>query len=520
MKDEISAARDIRIHFLTKRDELTEKALKTLTHVYPGITVKNYEDYKNPPAKDPSVEMIDTEFICGSSLDLVIDQLGVTPVILMVKDFASVRSYSKYLSSRVSLITEDDVDGMGLIQATHHLLERQRLHKQLRKTSKHLKELSIKDELTGFFNNRHFHELLTSEIKKSNRYKRPLAIVITSIKNFSTINKLFGHNEGDRVMAKSSDLIRSTIRDVDICARYGDNEFALILPESNEEGARIVTKRINDAIADIDLGTCGRDVRPILSCGIATLSASVKNKDDLLGTALGALLEAKRIGETAILSADDIEARRRTVRENRQLIEQLSERISRITKEAQRNYFQSLVGAIGEIPLLKKLLMHHSERVAFFAKRLAESRGMDESTCKAIYRAGLLHDAGKLAIDPDILTKPDKLSFAEQELVQRHPVFAIQIMGSNSFLSEELPAILHHHERYDGNGYPERLSGESIPISARILGIAEAWDVMTTPQPYRQEPLSMDAAMAEIEKGSAGQFDPELVDCFKDLVTG
>jgi len=514
------SGKNIRILFFTKKSKYTEIAMKTLSHVYPGVNIETCENIKNPPESLAALNIIDTEQISGVALDHVLDQLSDGPAILLVRDFASVRTFGKYLSGRTSIITRDDLGGMGLIQATHHLLERQKLHKQLRKTSRHLKELAIRDELTGFFNNRHFQELLTGEVKKANRYRRPLGLVIIAIKNLCAINKTFGHNEGDRILARTAETIRDIIRDVDIPARYGDNEFAIILPESDEDAAGIVVRRIQNAMEEISLKSSGDGLHLILSCGIAALSYRIQTREDLLRTALGALIEAKKNGDNAICTSEEVEAKRRVVRENRQLIEQLSERLGRISNEAQRNYFQSLMKAIGEIPILKKLLMPHSERVAFFAKRLAESFGLEDAKSNAIYRAGLLHDAGKLAIDSEILTKPTRLSLAEQDLIQKHPVFAVQIIGQSPFLSDERGGILHHHERFDGEGYPERLSGDSIPLSARILSVAEAWDVMTTPQPYRMQPLSLDAAIDEIQKGSGQQFDPDLVDCFTGLITG
>jgi HD-GYP domain-containing protein (c-di-GMP phosphodiesterase class II) len=178
------------------------------------------------------------------------------------------------------------------------------------------------------------------------------------------------------------------------------------------------------------------------------------------------------------------------------------------------------MNAIGEIPMLKRHILPHSERVAFFSRRLAESMGLEESKTKSVYRAGLLHDAGKLAIDPEILTKPGRLTFPEQELLQKHPLLAVQILGASPFLNEEIGGILHHHERFDGEGYPEKLSGESIPITARIIAVAEAWDVMTNPQPYRPKPLSLDDALDEIKRASGTQFDPDIVAYFSNLIAG
>lgn len=508
------------IALLTKRTEDAELIRTTLAHVYPGISVEANEDERSLVGKETSVFAIDTERAQGPRLDSLLDRLPDVPSILIVEDFTKVRQFGHLLSGRRAIVTRADLEGMGLIQTIHHLLERQQLHEHLKKASHHLKELAIRDDLTGLYNHRQFNDLLKTEVKKSNRYKRPLGLVIVAIKNFTTINETYGHSEGDRILANAACIIREAVREVDIPTRYGDNEFAIILPESDEAAAQVVAKRIQDALAKVKLEGGAQETHLNTSCGIAALSHQIRTKDELLRVALGALIEAKREGENTICTSGDIKAMKSDLKENRQLIEQLGERLERLSSDAQRGYFQSLIKAIGDIPVLKKMILPHSERVAFFAKRLAEHISLGEAQAKAIHRAGFLHDAGMLAIEPGIITKPEKLTVAERRLVQGHPTFAVEIIGHSPFFTAELEAIRHHHERYDGHGYPDGLAGDAIPIGARIIAITEAWDAMTTPQPYRTEPLSLDAALSQLKDGAGKQFDPELVEKFTSLIAG
>lgn len=505
---------------LTHRPQDAVVIRKTLSHVYPGVEVRSTPDEKALREGAAAIAFIDTQCIGGAALCHLLDGLHAVPTILIAADLAEVRRLGPLLSGRRVIVTRGDIEGMGLIGGVHHLLERQMLSEQLARASRHLKELSIRDELTKLYNHRHLEELLATEVKKANRYRRPLGFVIISLKNFTAINETHGHSEGDRILSRAADLVRQAVREVDIPARYGDNEFAVILPESDETAAAVVGERIQKAFAEITVPGPEGEMALESCCGIAALSAAVQTKEELLRTALGALLEAKRGGHNAICTSGEMAARRREVRENRQLIEQLHERIDRIGSETERTYFQSVMKAIGEIPTVKKVLMPHSERVAFFAQRLAESLGLPEAQARSIHRSGLLHDAGKLAIDAAILAKPGKLTGAEHDLMRQHPLFAVQILGSAPFFTSELPAILHHHERIDGTGYPEGVSGEAIPLPARILSIAEAWDTMVTAQPYRPEPLPFDAALAELRKGSGRQFDPDLAERFAALIAG
>ncbi len=507
------------VNFVTNGTDDLRAIKDSLGLVYPRVDINRISSDSDEDAPNADIRVVNASCLSQAGLESMLESPPDMPEIVVVADAPSLQSFAKFLTGDRAVIARSALHGIGLVQAAHHLLEKKGLREELSRASKHIKELSIRDELTGFINNRHFHEVLSTEVKKATRYKRPLSLAMLSIKNISELAATLGHVEAERIISKSAEAIRGSVRNVDIPARNSEGEFAIVLPESDEQAAKIVAKRVQEVLEDPSF-IAVIPTRLVMSIGVAALSASVKSKEDLLRTATFALTEAKRSGENTICTSEDMEAKKRGVRENRQLIDQLGERLSRIAFEAQRGYFQSLMRAIGEMPVLKKMLLPHSERVAFFGKRLAEAIGLEETRYNAVYRAGLLHDCGKLAIDAAIISKPERLTLPEQELMQKHPLFATQILGKTPFLSEELSAILYHHERFDGEGYPEHISGDSIPLSARILAIAEAWDVMTTPQPYRAEPLTLNKALAEVERGAGTQFDPELVKCFSALISG
>lgn len=513
-------ANKIEIAFLSTNAEDLSSMRATLAHAYPNLNVTAYTDKKALPKERPTIFAIDTNYVSGAALGHLLDEIHETSAILLVDDFAQVRGFSHLLSGRRAILVRSDIKGTTVIHCVQHLMERQKLHEQLQKASRHLKELAIRDKLTQFVNHHHFGEILTSEVKKANRYKRPLGLVIVAIKNFTAINEAMGHREGDRILAKAAGIIQDAVREVDIPARYGDNEFAIILPESDEAAASTVASRIQDAFAAF-LNPKDEKSPPIItSCGIAALSGEIETKEDIIRVALSALLEAKRNGTSAMCTSGEIAAKRHKVRENRPLITWLNNKFTSFAREAERTYFQSVMKLIGDNPVVKKTILPHLERVVFFAQRLAESCGMNEDEVCSIHRAGLLHDVGKMAIESDILAKPERLTASEMELVRQHPQFALEITGQPSFFTVEPEAILHHHERYDGSGYPFGLSADAIPRSARILSVAEAWDTMTTPQPYRPKPLEPDCALNELKSCSGKQFDGELVEKFVGLIAG
>lgn len=155
----------------------------------------------------------------------------------------------------------------------------------------------------------------------------------------------------------------------------------------------------------------------------------------------------------------------------------------------------------------------HSVRVGLFAKRLAQEAGYDNAFCERVYLSGLLHDVGKIGVDDAVLRKPGRLTDEEFEVIKRHPDIGFKILRGIPQISDILPGVLHHHEKYDGRGYPHRLAGEDIPLLGRIMCIADSFDAMTSSRTYRPA-LTLGKAMAEIEKCRSTQFDPILADAF------
>lgn len=504
-----------KIHVLS--DLNTQKTIsETLSRIYPGVKVTQVKEV-NLPKTTADFVIIDSTLTSKGKLQTIINSLPDIPVLIVVPDLGALKNYHSLLSGRREIITKNEIAGSPLIHAVHHLRERQQLHEKLVKAAHRLKDLSIRDELTRLYNHRHFNEILIQEVKKATRYKRPLGLAIIDLKNFSTVNKAFGHHEGDRILAKTADIIKTTIREVDIAARFGDNLFAVILPESDMNAAVRAGERLSESLSNITT-IHDKDKANISVCiGVAALGEKTQTKEDLLRMTLAALAESKKNG--GLCASHDVGLNGRDLKENKQMIDHLSERFSMIGHEAERKAFQSILKVLNDVPYQKKHLIAHSERVAFFSERLAAKIEPINGMPHTIYRAGLLHDVGKLALDNDVLNKGAKLSAEELCLIEQHPTIGAQIVGQVPFLHNEAEFVQSHHERFDGNGYPAGLKGNDIPLGARIITLTEAWDTMISPQPYRQKPLSLDEALGEIKKGAGKQFDPELVDLFTSLIT-
>jgi len=512
----MAATQVLNIHILADDATIEKACAGTLAHVYPGIRVTTTSKETEITRTPADMVMIDTSFLSKERLEALLNTLPDTPALLVVPDLNRAKTYRHLLSGRRELVAKGDLMDLPLIQAVHHLRERQQLHEQLKKAAHHLKDITIRDELTHLYNHHHFNEILDQETKKAGRYSRPLGLILVDIKNFAAINETHGHTEGDKILEKTANIIRAAIREVDIPARFGDNAFAIILPESDMIAAIRVGERLMEALSVVK--NIHEETKITISIGISALSQGVETKEDILRAALAAVAESKKKG--SICTGSDVRACGRELKENRQLIEQMHDQLMKIGKEAERTAFQSILKLINEIPFQKKQLVPHSERVSFYAERLAEKVGQANGTAHIIHRAGLLHDIGKLAIDAEILNKTTKLTHEEMEFLHQHPLFGSQIIDSVPFLSQEMEIVHSHHEHFDGKGYPEGRKNNEIPLGARIVAITEAWDTMISPQPYRPTPLSLDAALSELKKGAGSQFDPELVELFSSLITG
>ena len=517
-EDQMAATAAFSIQILASDSSIQKACHDALSHVYPGIRISTTSKEAEFSKTGADLAVIDSAQMPKDKLESLLHALPDIPALIVVSDVGSAKTYRHLVSGRRELIARGDLSGLALIQAVHHLRERQQLHEQLQKAAHKLKDVTIHDELTRLYNHHHFNEILDQETKKAVRYNRPLGLILIDVKNFASINEAYGHSEGDRLLTKTANIIRATVREVDVPARFGDNAFAVILPESDMNAAVRAGSRLMDALEVIKKNHEKAEGKISVCMGIAAVSEKMETKEDLLRATLVALAESKKKGE--ICTGTDASAQSKEIKENRQLIAELHEKLLSIGKEAERGAFQSILKTINEIPFQKRQLVAHSERVAFFAERLANKLGQSNGSGQVIHRAGLLHDIGKVAIDPEILNKTGKLTIEETDILHKHPIFGSQIIENVPFLTLETDCILNHHERFDGKGYPAGRKGSETPLGARVIHISEAWDTMTSPQPYRTTPLPLDHALSELKKGGGKQFDPELVELFSSLITG
>jgi len=360
-------------------------------------------------------------------------------------------------------------------------------------------EIARIDGVTELFNRRHFDERIREEIERHSRYGDILSILLIDLDNFKKYNDTYGHLAGDRLLVQAADLIKSSIRSSDQAFRYGGDEFAVLLPNSSTMDSFSVAERTREKIAE---AMSARQIDISVSIGVASWPGDGNTLDELCYAADMALYYAKRTGQN------------RTSIASRTLFS-LNEPSVSVNAEAE--VLSTIYALAATLEARDKYTYGHSRRVSRYAVAVAEKLNLLPEQVALVSAAALLHDIGKIGIPDNVLNKRDKLLDEEWELLRQHPRLSATIIGHVPSLSACLAAVRHHHEHWNGAGYPAGLKGESIPIEARILCITDAFEAMISERPYRAA-LSFKQAISELEKCSGSQFDPGIVKAFIPIV--
>jgi diguanylate cyclase (GGDEF)-like protein len=354
--------------------------------------------------------------------------------------------------------------------------------------------LALTDPLTGLGNHRSFHERLQRELVVAEHDGTSLALCLVDFDDLKSVNDRFGHPVGDLVLGQ----VASRLRQGGEAFRLGGDEFAVLLPRQDEQQATAVARSIVERVAALDMEGVG----PVtVSAGVATYPVQGSGRDELIRLADSALYWAKKDGKNRVraYAAESI---------LRASLEELADTPDRA---AQYRAAESLAKAVDERDAYTG---SHSQRVGEYSARIARRLGAEDSAIELTRLAGNLHDLGKLAIPEEVLRKPDALSEAERLILERHPQIGFRMLESLG-VQPVAEWVLHHHERWDGGGYPNRLAGDQIPLGARIIFVADAYDAMTSDRAYRQA-ISPREALTELERCAGSQFDPVVVKALAD----
>jgi diguanylate cyclase (GGDEF)-like protein len=358
-----------------------------------------------------------------------------------------------------------------------------------------LGEMAITDPLTGLRNHRAFHEDLARELQLVGRTGVPLALVIVDLDDLKTVNDNHGHQAGDERLQALAAAIRATGRGADIAYRIGGDEFAVILPDARSWGALEFAQRLRAAT---QAGTHGAG--PFTATAGVAEALTLRSKDELIREADLALIGAKRIHQDVVIYGPDLApGADRGAEEDEHHTRTLASALARAV-DAKDSYTRS-----------------HCQTVSQLCGLIGAELGFDAARLTRLRLAGLLHDVGKIGVPDAILNKPAKLTDDEYEHMKRHSLLGYDIVQAAD-MEIEARWVRHHHERFDGGGYPDGLAGEEIPLESRVILVADAFEAMTSDRPYRQAP-GQSFAIVELGRHAGTQFDPAVVEALTRVLS-
>jgi len=335
--------------------------------------------------------------------------------------------------------------------------------------------LSYHDHLTGLYNRRYFEE----ELKRiDGRRHFPLSIIMGDINSLKMINDAFGHLAGDEVIYATGKIIKKFCRPNDVAARWGGDEFVLLLPNTDEEATAKIVERMNQAVA----------LAPVKQ-GVLSIALDWDTK--------------KQLSEDVMVVFKNAET-------------QMYKHKLLLKPQVRDSTIRTIMASLYEKSAVEKT---HGDNVSRYAGLIGAALELSEKDIETLHWAARLHDIGKVTLDPRMLEKKEALTADEWEAIRRHPEIGYHITNHSAEMSEIAMVILGHHEWWDGNGYPKGLKGQKIPLLSRIIAIAEAYDALLTDQPY-QPAVTTNQAVHAIVHGSGTQFDPAIAAVFIDRVIG
>lgn len=356
---------------------------------------------------------------------------------------------------------------------------------------------SFSDDLTGIGSRQLLRWLRDSFWPIIQREDYPISVLLLDLDDFKVVNDRLGHAYGDKVLQRFAEIIQGEIRHQDVFCRYGGDEFVIVLPAASSTEAVAVAHRLRKRVAEVfrkELPDCPISV----SIGVASHPEHGHTLEELLAQADQALMVgAKRQGGNQVACV--------TAFSQPDLWEQV-----------QMELPPDVLPLLEVVSLVTGETVAHMLRLARFGLGLGEAMGLAEGLCGIIMQAAALHDVGKIAIPKAILEKPGPLAWQERQIMMTHSEIGATMLANLDVDPAVVEAVRHHHEWWDGRGYPDGLRGDDIPLVATILGVVDAYDAMTSPRPY-QMVRTPKAALAELKAKAGIQFNPDIIPLLPQL---
>lgn len=382
---------------------------------------------------------------------------------------------------------------------------------------------TVQDELTGLYTHSYLHSRIPLEYSRVTRYQYPLSCLVLDIDHFKAVNQQFGHRAGDVLLRQCAWLLFTNCRLSDIIARYGGEEFAILLPHVDYKGAQEVAQRLRTVFAEHSFSVEGTQLHLTVSIGIASYPEdAIHHCSEIVSFAGQALFRAKAIGRNSVSLYKEIlpefgkDLPSLKISENKVI--EFQRRMSEIADIARKAYVDASQALILALENKDKFTAGHAANCAKYCMQVAEVLGMKVEESEIVVHATLLHDIGKICITDDILLKSERLTFEEYEKMKQHPYLGYKILKPIKFLSEEAILVLHHHEWFNGEGYPHHLKGDQIPLGSRVIAVIDSYDTMRMAGGRYRKTATVEEAVNELVAYAGIQFDPRVVNAFIEVL--
>ncbi len=372
------------------------------------------------------------------------------------------------LINKKTVFSEDNINQTSILMTgLWTMLEREEQNEKV-------EYISFHDALTGLYNRRFFEDEMA---RLDHSSSLPITIAMGDVNGLKLVNDAFGHEVGDQLIVNIGNLLKRYCGDDNIVARWGGDEFIIILPHTSMDDARILLDKIAKEAKEMNQ-----------HYGLTSIAFGIDSKID----------DTKTLKEV-FLTAEQL---------------MYKDKMKMTTDVGEGSITTIMNTLFKKCTYTKK----HSERVSIISAAIATKMNFSKNKIEDIKLMGMVHDIGKVIIDASILNSPNRLTVEEENIVKMHPVSGGRMLSTAQEYARLASGVLHHHERWDGNGYPNGIKADSIPIESRIISVAEAFDDMTSEKPYRKVPLTTDEAIGELIQNKGTQFDPDIVDLFVSSV--
>ena len=376
--------------------------------------------------------------------------------------------------------------------------------------------LANTDELTGLSNRRHFFEILEREILQAKIRGGSIAVMMFDVDHFKNVNDTYGHLAGDRILQQVGKILDDNIYPLDMAGRYGGEEFIIIMPGMPVEIADQRAEKLRSMIDKYNWEINNKPISITCSVGVAVFDgADATDPYDLIRRADDALYAAKHRGRNRVVSYDQVNPGENVPERQGEDFRELQTKISTLAQQVKSQTIGMITAFTKAIAAKDDYLAQHVENVKTYVSAIAKQMNISGPLAEQLITAAALHDLGKIIIPNHIMRKNTALTDDERRIMERHPISSAEIIAPIGIFYQEAVIIRHHHENYDGTGYPSGLVGKNIPFGSRILTVANAFDAMTCKH-WNIKPKSADETIAEMISLAGAQFDPEVVEAMKN----